>query len=103
MSIIKKTNFQYTIGEIILIFLGISLALSFDTWNDNRLLALEERGTLIEIREGIKKNLLDIQVNIAGHSGRNEECKSLIKHIEKNLPASLNINIDFAFLSGSTS
>jgi hypothetical protein len=103
MSIIKKLNFQYAIGELILIFLGISLALSFDTWNDNRLLAKQEHGTLVEIREGIKKDLADIGENISGHTDRIVVYKLLIKHIEDDLPVSAELDKNISYLSGTTS
>ena len=39
MSILfkHKINWQYAIGEIILIFIGITLAIAFNNWNDRRI------------------------------------------------------------------
>jgi len=102
MTIIKKINLRYAIGELILIFLGISLALSFDAWNDNRLLAKQERGTLIEIREGIKKDLDDINENIIGHTNRIGTYRLLIKYIEEDLPVDSKVETNISWLSGTT-
>lgn len=103
MKVLNKINFTYAIGELILIFLGISLALSFDTWNDNRLLMQQERGTLIEIREGIKKDLTDINENISGHTARIGVYGMLINSIEEDLPISSELNTNISYLSGTTS
>ena len=31
-----KINWQYAIGEVILIFVGITLAIAFNNWNEER-------------------------------------------------------------------
>lgn len=103
MSNHKKVNIRYAIGEILLIFIGISLALSFDTWNDNRILAKQEKATLIEIREGIKNDVSDMKENISGHTTRLELFDLLVTAIENNHEVSPKIDSLFTYFSGSTS
>ena len=43
MSVLFKhnVNWQYALGEIVLIFVGITLAMGFDNWNDERQIRIE--------------------------------------------------------------
>ena len=57
----------YAIGEIVLVVVGILIALQIDTWNTKRVNEIRKNNILSEIREQLKDDLEDIQVNIAGH------------------------------------
>ena len=59
--------FKYAIGEIILVVIGILIALSINNWNENRKTAIIEKNILIEISNGLKKDLIDINHNVQGH------------------------------------
>lgn len=49
----EPINWRYAIGEIALIFIGITLALSFSNWNQNR----QERQTQIKLLRELHANL----------------------------------------------
>lgn len=53
-----KFDWRYTIGELLIVAIGVLIALAIDQWNDNRLARLEERdaiaGILSELREDLK-------------------------------------------------
>lgn len=66
----KRVNWSYALGEVFLIFIGISLAISFSNWNERRAAKKVELETLKELKEGLEKDLQDIKVNITGHGGR---------------------------------
>ena len=67
---LKKVNWSYALGEVFLIFIGISLAISFSNWNERRAAKVVEMETLKELKDGLEKDLQDIKVNILGHGGR---------------------------------
>lgn len=50
---VKHIDWSYAVGEIILIFLGISLAIWFNNWNEDR----NERRTEVNILREIQENL----------------------------------------------
>jgi hypothetical protein len=50
---VKHIDWSYAVGEIILIFLGISLAIWFNNWNEDR----NERHTEVNILREIQENL----------------------------------------------
>ena len=49
-----KLNWKYALGELVLIFLGISLAIAFQNWNLERLEKIEAEIALKSINEGLK-------------------------------------------------
>ena len=60
MSILFKhnVNWKYAIGEVVLIFFGITLAVAFDNWNEERKDASQERAYL-------ERFLVDLQSDTA--------------------------------------
>jgi len=47
-------NWQYALGEVVLIFIGISLAISFQNWNDDRRLNNEANLVLESLKENLQ-------------------------------------------------
>ena len=64
-------NWKYALGEIILIFIGITLAIAFDNWNQNRTQKKEE----IQFYENFKRQILEDQHMIRGTRDYNEGYK----------------------------
>ena len=58
-----KINWQYAIGEIVLIFIGITLAIAFNNWNEGRMDRLQGVAYVNEIHSDLKDDLE--QINIA--------------------------------------
>ena len=57
----RVRNVAYALGEVLLIFLGITLALSFGNWNEERRLRQTETRTLVDVAED-HLNLINGQV-----------------------------------------
>ena len=74
-----RLNWKYALGEVVLIFLGISLALAFQTWN-------EQRKNKIE-RDRILKNL---QFELKKDSTAYEEILGLLEDRELRIQRILN-------------
>ena len=58
----------YAIGEIILVVIGILIALSINTWNENKKNKIKEIKSLTELRKDLVQNLNDINGNISNSS-----------------------------------
>lgn len=71
----KTTYFKYAIGEIILVVIGILIALQINNWNENRKNTNIETNLLIEIKNGLEKDLKDVHVNKQGHENGIEACE----------------------------
>ena len=63
-SKLPKFNWKYIIGEVSLIFIGISLAIWFNNWNENQKLKRVEVQILQEIKNGLQADLKDLQINM---------------------------------------
>ena len=59
--------FKYAIGEIVLVVIGILIALQINTWNENKKTTEIENKILIEISNGLEKDLIDVGINKNGH------------------------------------
>lgn len=56
-----KLNWKYALGEIALIFIGISLAIAFQNWNDKRIELKEVKAYLDKISTNVKADLENLQ------------------------------------------
>lgn len=55
-----KLNFKYIIGEILLLFIGINLAIWFNNWNTSKIINEDKAIALNKIMEEIDNNKLEI-------------------------------------------
>jgi hypothetical protein len=76
----RKTGkyFKYAIGEIILVVIGILIALQINTWNQYRLLKLEETKTLKSLHAEFTENLDKFNINYKDQLTRDSITKRLL-------------------------
>lgn len=60
--------------EFLSIFIAVVAAFALNNWNDNRRDSEAEEKILLEIRNGLKKDLEDVDVNVKGHELGLESC-----------------------------
>lgn len=60
--------------EFLSIFIAVVSAFALNNWNDNRRDAISENKILIEIYNGLAKDLADIQLNMGGHKAGISSC-----------------------------
>lgn len=58
-----RLNWKYALGELVLIFLGISLAIAFQNWNDQRKIQLFEHEILSEINASLLLDSVELVQN----------------------------------------
>lgn len=61
--------------EFISIFVAVVAAFALERWNDGRKDAAAEQGILREISNGLRKDLEDIRLNMAGHRDGLNACR----------------------------
>lgn len=64
---LKKRNWKKYGFEFLSIFVAVISAFALNNWNENRRDKKAENKILIEISEGLQKDLNDININIIGH------------------------------------
>jgi hypothetical protein len=70
-----KLNWKYALGELLLIFLGISLAIGFQNWNEDRKQKLEAKAIIERLLLEVKENQTSIDSTI-------HELENTLLHIE---------------------
>ena len=75
----------YAIGEIVLIFFGITLALAFDDWSEERRLRDLETASLQDIAENLRANIDLAASNMQFDSRNLNECRKAIVVVEERL------------------
>ncbi|MEM9363511.1 MAG: hypothetical protein AAGA43_12790 [Bacteroidota bacterium] len=54
---LKTVNWKYIVGEILLIFVGINLAIWFNDWNSSKTIQKDKEIALTKIKEEVENNL----------------------------------------------
>ena len=102
INILKKISWQYAIGEVLLIFIGITAAISFNNWNEAQKARKIEIKTLEEIRSAISHDLEDIEENIIGYEQRVLVYNMIVDHMENQKPIDDTLHVGFSILQGLT-
>lgn len=98
----QKLTLKYAIGEIILIFIGITVAIWFNNWNEARKLKKVEINTLIELKKAFQQDHADIKDNIKGYASRAELYESIIYHLENKIPFNDTLQQELQYMRGIT-
>lgn len=72
----------YAIGEVVLIFFGITLALWFENWNEQRQLESVEVAALEDVLTNLQANLESFERSIAFDRSSIASCDEVIKNLE---------------------
>ena len=106
----KKINWSYAFGEIALIFIGITLAIAFQNWNENRKQNKLEQSVLKQLKVALQHDLDDVKKNIYTHERGLQSCQNVLEILEDKEPIdpkALLVNIgqsaDYTFLVSDVS
>lgn len=96
-SLISNGNLKkyiiYALGEIILIFIGISLAIAFDNSRENKKARTTELLLLNEMLNDEKRNVRDLKINLSDYKNAVKGCNYLLDKIEHKGPADDSLGI----------
>jgi hypothetical protein len=84
-SLLKKTqslNWWMALGQIALIFVGVSVAIWFENWNTHWKEKRREKEFLNEILSGLVNDSLDINSNLFGCGIQGKACRYLIDNFK---------------------
>jgi hypothetical protein len=76
----------YAAGEVVLIFIGISLALAFQNMNERRRVAALERDLLAVIARNLVANVEELDRNISQDEGALAALEPLLEHFSHKAP-----------------
>lgn len=78
-----KLNWKYALGELVLIFLGISLAITFQNWNDQRKRAGLEKVYLEELLDDCKRDSTTLGNFIRLTEGKYHDGQNIYRSLEQ--------------------
>ena len=85
-----------------MIFLGITMAIWFNNWNERQKSRQVEIRSLQEIQNAIHQDLVDMEENLFGFGQRVVLYKLLVQHIEEGLPMDDSLRSMLPYLQGIT-
>ena len=80
-----RQYFWYAIGEVVLIFFGITLALAFDDWSQERQLREQQVASLQDLAENLRGNIDSLTRNSQSDLNRVERCRQVILQVEQRM------------------
>jgi len=93
-----KFNWKYALGEIFLIFVGISLAIAFDNWNEDRKRDQLEKDVLLQIKNELEFNQGDVTADYIKMIWGLESLIKIDSVISENIPYSPEMAFDFYWI-----
>ena len=78
-----KLNWKYAMGEVTLIFIGISLAVAFDNWNQHRTKDKTQKLFLEEIRTDLYQDTIVLNRVLKMTETHMSSIDALVVHLEK--------------------
>ena len=75
---------RYAVGEIVLVVVGILIALSINTWNEENKTRNIEIKTLEEIRENLYVDLTELNADIVVMDSVNYAGEAVINYVKRN-------------------
>jgi hypothetical protein len=100
----KTTNYlKYAIGEIVLVVIGILIALSINTWNENRKNSHQEHKILLALKSDFTESKIRLQVTMIQQKNVLARSIALISIHEGKIPMPINDSIKIYIEDGALS
>lgn len=92
----------YAMGEIVLVVIGILIALQVNTWNTNRQSTIKELSLLAEMRENLKKDVIDSKYNKELNERFHESNKIILQQLDARHPFHDSMRLHYGSIWGAT-
>lgn len=101
-QLIKGINWRYSIGEVLLIVIGILIALALNKWKEQQDLRNEETEILKELVMSLQNDLHDIKINMEIHDKSFKSTTLLLDHLKAGRAYHDSLDAHFGMALGST-
>lgn len=100
--LIKGVNWKYSIGEVLLIVIGILIALALNNWKEQQELKNEETEILKELVMSLQNDLQDIKINMDLHDKSFKSTTLLLDHLQAGGAYHDSLDAHFGMALGSS-
>lgn len=97
-GILEVISWRQAIAEVSLIFVGISLALAADGWNDRRQDREDENELLVEIATSLRNDLRNIETDLAYVEEKDTHLERLENHVQDGRPYDDDLARSFSYV-----
>jgi len=87
----KKINWQYTLGEILIVIIGISIAFSMDKCADNSKNDAQKKQYLINIKNDIEDDKLNLEQNITTIQNKIDLATEVLPKLNSDAPDKMSV------------
>lgn len=101
-QLVKKINWKYSIGEVVLIVIGILIALALNNWKEQEDLKNKEAEILKELVMSLQNDLEDIRINMNTHNRSFKSTTLLLDHLKAGRAYHDSLDAHFGMALGST-
>lgn len=84
--LVRAANWKYAIGEVLLVFVGIMLALAANSWNENRNDRQEEKELLSQLKAALEVDKETLESNLAILQQVEMDVGVLVRHMDSDEP-----------------
>jgi hypothetical protein len=98
-----KKGIPTALLEVMLIFIGITLAIGFENWNAERNERLEELALLTELKNNLNENLVQLEYIVDYNNRTIVSFETLLVHINERKPYSDDLSDEFGMFENWSS
>jgi len=98
--LITAPNWRYAVGEVVLIFVGVTIALAATSWYEGRQERRDEVLVLQQLRQTLSEDLQEINMTWKSTRQRERNITDLFDHLESGSPYTAELGVKFQALLG---
>ena len=98
--VVSAPNWRYAVGEIVLIFIGVTIALAASSWYEGRQERRDEILVLQQLRQTLNEDLKEINETWEMTRKRERNLVALLEHLESDRPYTEELGVKFQALLG---
>lgn len=96
-----RFNWLYVVGEVLLIFIGITLSQIFEDWRDDRAGYEKQHELLIVLRKSIENDLDRLNTNIATCRTTLRMHRYLIEHLDSSVTVNDSLSLALSYIGSN--
>ena len=99
-KLLNAATWQYAVGEVLLIVIGVSMALAATSWYEKRHEHQREIEALLEIRAALEADFQFLSEIESFTRTRVEHIRTILSYLESDAPYSVESPVSFGWLAG---